>query len=70
MNFNLALPFYESSTKNPQALALFVGGTRFSYEDLAYLARRVAGWLSQTTGEGSGGSEFLHLGAWKHMQES
>jgi hypothetical protein len=30
MNYNLALPFYENSIENSQALALFVGETRFS----------------------------------------
>ena len=54
MNFNLASPFYENSCKSPQALALFVGDTRFSYGELADLARRISGWLSQKTGESTG----------------
>ena len=41
MNYNLALPFYESSVANPQGLALFVGETRSSYGELAILARRI-----------------------------
>jgi amino acid adenylation domain-containing protein len=53
-NFNLALPFYENSVLNPQALALFVGDTRFSYGELATLARRISGWLGKKTGESSG----------------
>jgi len=54
MNYNLALPFYESSVSDPQALALFVGNSRFSYGELANLARSVAGWLDLKAGERSG----------------
>jgi D-alanine--poly(phosphoribitol) ligase subunit 1 len=54
MNYNLALPFYENSSANPQALALFVGETRFSYGELANLARRISSWLSLNTREISG----------------
>ena len=54
INYNLALPFYESSVRNSQALALFVGDSRFSYGELANLARRVCGWLDLETGERSG----------------
>jgi D-alanine--poly(phosphoribitol) ligase subunit 1 len=54
MNYNVALPFYESSVADPQALALFVGNSRFSYGELANLARRVAGWLDLKAGERSG----------------
>ena len=54
MNYNLALPFYESSVADPQALALFVGNSRFSYGELANLARSVAGWLDLKAGERSG----------------
>jgi D-alanine--poly(phosphoribitol) ligase subunit 1 len=53
-NYNLALPFYENSAKSPQTLALFVGETRFSYGELATLARRISGWLGLKTGEVSG----------------
>ncbi len=54
MNYNLALPFYESSVSGPQALALFVGNSRFSYGELANIACRVAGWLDLKAGERSG----------------
>ncbi|MGC1296446.1 MAG: amino acid adenylation domain-containing protein [Alloacidobacterium sp.] len=54
MNYNLALPFYENSIVNSQALALFVGETRFSYGELATLARRISGWLAAKNGETSG----------------
>jgi amino acid adenylation domain-containing protein len=53
-NYNLALPFYESSVRSPHALALFVADTRFSYAELASLARRISGWLDLKTGERSG----------------
>ena len=54
MNYNLALPFYESSVKTPGEMALFVAEQQFSYAELAALARRIAGWLQRSPGEGSG----------------
>lgn len=54
MNYNLALPFYENSVRNPQSLALFVADSRFSYGELTNLARRISGWLDRKTGERSG----------------
>jgi D-alanine--poly(phosphoribitol) ligase subunit 1 len=53
-NYNLALPFYENARSNSQALALFVGESRFSYGELGDLARRIAGWLGLKTGDASG----------------
>jgi D-alanine--poly(phosphoribitol) ligase subunit 1 len=53
-NYNLALPFYKNAVTNSQALALFVGGERFSYGELAGLARRISGWLCLKRGEVSG----------------
>src|ERR1017187_4202286 len=53
-NYNLALPFHENSIMNPESLALFVGGERFSYAELGNQARRISGWLRQGTGEVSG----------------
>jgi D-alanine--poly(phosphoribitol) ligase subunit 1 len=53
-NYNLALPFFENSSTTPQALALFVGETRYSYGELANLARRISGWLGLETGKTSG----------------
>ncbi len=53
-SFNLALPFYKSACKRPQSLALFVGGTYFSYEELASLAQRISGWLGSKSEEASG----------------
>jgi amino acid adenylation domain-containing protein len=53
-NYNLALPFYENARSNPQALALFVGGSGYSYGELGALARRIAGWLGRKTGGASG----------------
>jgi amino acid adenylation domain-containing protein len=53
-NYNLALPFYESSIRDPQGLALFVNDSRLSYGELGSLARRIAGWLGPRTGESSG----------------
>jgi D-alanine--poly(phosphoribitol) ligase subunit 1 len=50
MNYNLALPFHENSAMNPETLALFVGGQRFSYAELGSLARRISGWLRRNTG--------------------
>ncbi len=47
MNYNLALPFYENAIRAPQALALVVDERRFSYEELAGLARRISGWLNR-----------------------
>jgi amino acid adenylation domain-containing protein len=54
MNYNLALPFFENSSTNPQALALFVEETNYSYGELASLARRIAGWLGPKKRESSG----------------
>jgi D-alanine--poly(phosphoribitol) ligase subunit 1 len=54
MNYNLALPFYENSTTDPEAVALFVGKANFSYGDLAGLARRISGWLGLERGPVSG----------------
>jgi D-alanine--poly(phosphoribitol) ligase subunit 1 len=54
MNYNLALPFYENSITNPEAVALFVGRASFSYRDLASSARRIAGWLALEGGPVSG----------------
>jgi D-alanine--poly(phosphoribitol) ligase subunit 1 len=51
INYNLALPFHENSVMNPESLALFVGGQRFSYAELGSLARRISGWLSRNTGD-------------------
>ncbi|MGO9325930.1 MAG: amino acid adenylation domain-containing protein [Terracidiphilus sp.] len=53
-NYNLALPFYESAVRNPRALALFVGDSRYSYGELANLACRISGWLDRKAGERSG----------------
>ena len=53
-NYNLALPFHRNSVANPQASALFVGETRFSYGELGNIARRIAGWLGRETREVSG----------------
>ncbi len=53
-NYNLALPFYESSVRDPQALALFVGDSRYTYGELASLSRQISGWLDHKTGERSG----------------
>jgi amino acid adenylation domain-containing protein len=53
-NYNLAIPFYENSVKNPESLALYVGGKRYSYAELGDLARRISGWLCQKTGDVSG----------------
>jgi amino acid adenylation domain-containing protein len=47
MNYNLALPFYESAQREPRALALAVDEKRFSYAELAGLARRISGWLNR-----------------------
>jgi amino acid adenylation domain-containing protein len=52
-NYNLALPFYESSVTNSRGLALFVGDAPLSYGELANLARRISGWLGLKTGEAS-----------------
>jgi amino acid adenylation domain-containing protein len=53
-NYNLALPFYESSIRDPKALALFVNDSRLSYGELGSLVRRISGWLGPKSGEGSG----------------
>jgi D-alanine--poly(phosphoribitol) ligase subunit 1 len=53
-NYNLALPFYENSVRDPQGVALFVADSQYSYGELAALARRISGWLDRKTGERSG----------------
>ena len=45
MNYNLALPFYQSSKRNAQAVALSVADAEYRYGTLSDWARRVAGWL-------------------------
>lgn len=52
-NYNLAMPFYECSVQDPQALALFAGDSRYSYGELANLARQVSSWLDRKTEERS-----------------
>ena len=54
MNYNLALPFHNQSIRNPESLALFVGGERFSYAELSNLARNISGWLGQNSRKTSG----------------
>jgi len=54
MNHNLASPFHENAVRHPEALALFAGGTRYSYGALASLAGRIAAWLRQGRRAGSG----------------
>lgn len=44
MNFNLALPFYRQSLKNPSRLALS-SERELSYSELASVVRSIAGWL-------------------------
>jgi D-alanine--poly(phosphoribitol) ligase subunit 1 len=43
---NLALPFYRQATREPERLALWVGGVEYSYGHLARRAGRIAGWLA------------------------
>ena len=54
MNYNLAQPFFESALRTPQATALFVGESDYSYAELARYARRIAGWLGRDPGRRSG----------------
>jgi acyl-CoA synthetase (AMP-forming)/AMP-acid ligase II len=44
-NYNLALPFYESSRKHPGNLALWAEGKEFSYAEVLEKVLRVADWL-------------------------
>ncbi|MBS2034964.1 amino acid adenylation domain-containing protein [bacterium] len=46
-NYNLALPFWLNSLKNPERLAL-VADQQLTYRELADRARAVAGWLGAT----------------------
>src|ERR1700726_1570753 len=64
-NYNLALPFHENAVMNPDSLALFVGGERFSYAELGNLARRISGWLRRNTGEVSGRVGILASRTWE-----
>ncbi len=50
MNHNLALPFFESSLKFPDSIAVVAGERRVMYSELRHLAQRVAGWLRSTAG--------------------
>ncbi len=45
MGWNLALPAYEHARRTPSRPALWVGGTEYTYQELATLAERIAGWL-------------------------
>lgn len=45
MNYNVALPFFESAQKYPDRLALYADGENTSYRQLLDQVVRVAGWL-------------------------
>ncbi|HEX3662797.1 MAG TPA: amino acid adenylation domain-containing protein [Acidobacteriaceae bacterium] len=47
MNYNLALPFCEHAARDAEATALVVDERRWSYGELAGMARRIAGWLQR-----------------------
>lgn len=48
---NLVAPFQEHAVKHPNHLALSVSGEDYTYRQLADQARRVAGWITATTGQ-------------------
>ncbi|MDH4006995.1 MAG: amino acid adenylation domain-containing protein [Desulfuromonadales bacterium] len=48
---NLVAPFHEHAIKHPNDLALSVSGKDYTYRQLADQARRVAGWITVTTGQ-------------------
>ncbi|HEY6448998.1 MAG TPA: amino acid adenylation domain-containing protein [Acidobacteriaceae bacterium] len=54
MNYNLTVPFHENARRQPEAGAVVVEGARYSYGEMASLASRVAAWLRQAEGRGSG----------------
>jgi D-alanine--poly(phosphoribitol) ligase subunit 1 len=45
VQYNLAYPFYESSLRHPENLALSVGETQFTYSALRELVQPVSRWL-------------------------
>jgi D-alanine--poly(phosphoribitol) ligase subunit 1 len=47
MNYNLALPFYNNATRNPERPALSVEKRDFSYGELLAVVERVATWLRE-----------------------
>ena len=61
--FNLATPLFEHSLKNGNRLALSVEGCDVSYEELAALAQRVAGWLTQGPSRSAGFVVILGSGS-------
>jgi D-alanine--poly(phosphoribitol) ligase subunit 1 len=46
MNYNAALPFFQSAQKYPDKLALFADGRSYTYRELLDRVLGVAGWLS------------------------
>jgi amino acid adenylation domain-containing protein len=44
-NFNLALPFYESTRRNPGKLGLWADGKEYSYAEMLEEVLRIANWL-------------------------
>lgn len=48
---NLVAPFHEHAIKHQEQLALSVAGEDYSYYQLAEQTRRVASWISVTTGQ-------------------
>jgi D-alanine--poly(phosphoribitol) ligase subunit 1 len=50
MNYNLALPFYQTSEKHPDSVAVVVGDRAVSYFELRKIVQSTAGWLRQKSG--------------------
>jgi D-alanine--poly(phosphoribitol) ligase subunit 1 len=46
MNYNLALPYFESARRYPEKLALYSDGENYSYRELLDHVVRVASWLA------------------------
>src|SRR5579871_2653102 len=46
MNYNVALPFFESAQKYPEKLALFADGKSYTYGELLDRVLQAASWLS------------------------
>jgi D-alanine--poly(phosphoribitol) ligase subunit 1 len=47
MNYNIALPYFESAQKYPEKLALYADGENYSYRELLDRVLRVADWLAR-----------------------
>jgi amino acid adenylation domain-containing protein len=65
LNWNLVTPFYRHAVDQPCRLALSVGGTEFSYQELAARAGAMAAWLDRREEEPAARVGILAARSWE-----